>query len=100
VLTEGKGATPKDTNVVSVNYKGTLIDGSEFDSSYKRGKPAEFPVNQVIPGWTEALKLMKVGSKYKLYVPSELAYGEGGRPGIPPNSVLIFEVELLDIKKS
>lgn len=100
VITEGKGVLPKDASVVSVNYKGTLIDGSEFDSSYKRGKPAEFPVNGVIPGWTEALKLMKVGSKYKLYVPSDLAYGEGGRPGIPPNSVLIFEVELLDIKKS
>jgi len=100
VLKEGKGAVPKDTSVVSVNYKGTLIDGSEFDSSYSRGQPAEFPVNGVIPGWTEALKLMKVGAKYKLFVPAELAYGEGGRPKIPPNSVLIFEVELLDIKKS
>lgn len=99
VLTEGKGAIPKDTSVVSVNYKGTLVDGTEFDSSYKRNKPAEFPVNGVIPGWTEALKLMKVGSKYKLTIPAELAYGESGRPSIPPNSVLQFEVELLEIKK-
>lgn len=95
---EGNGAMPADTSTVSVNYKGTLIDGTEFDSSYKNGKPVEFPVNRVIPGWTEALQLMKAGSKYTLYIPSELAYGERGTQGaIGPNEVLIFEVELLEI---
>ena len=98
-MKEGEGAIPSETDVVSVHYKGTLINGEEFDSSYKNDKPAEFPVNGVIKGWTEALQLMKVGSKYKLHIPSDLAYGPAGRPGIPPNSVLVFEVELLDIVK-
>ena len=94
------GRFPTSNDVVTVNYRGTLIDGTEFDSSIKRGKPAQFPVGNVIPGWTEALTQMKVGSKWKLFVPSELAYGERGRPGIPPNSVLIFEVELLSTEPS
>ncbi len=95
VLTNGTGATPAASDTVTVNYRGTLIDGTEFDSSYKRGQPAQFPVGGVIPGWTEALLKMNVGSKWKLVIPAELAYGEKGRPGIPPNSVLIFEVELV-----
>ena len=98
VLTEGTGAIPSANDTVTVNYRGTLLDGTEFDSSYKRGQPASFPVGGVIHGWTEALQLMKTGSKWKLFVPSELAYGESGRPGIPPNSVLIFEVELLSVQ--
>jgi FKBP-type peptidyl-prolyl cis-trans isomerase FklB len=81
-----------------VNYAGTLIDGTEFDSSYKRGQPATFPVGGVIKGWIEALQLMKEGSKWQLVIPADLAYGEQGRPGIPPNAVLIFEVELVSIK--
>jgi FKBP-type peptidyl-prolyl cis-trans isomerase FklB len=97
VITEGKGKSPKDTDTVTVHYKGTLIDGTEFDSSYKRGEPATFPVSGVIKGWTEALQLMKEGSKWQLFIPANLAYGESGRPGIPPNSVLIFEVELVKI---
>ena len=97
VITAGDGAKPGENDTAKVHYKGTLIDGTEFDSSYKRDKPAEFPVKAVIPGWTEALQLMKKGGKWKLWIPSELAYGERGRPSIPPNSVLIFEVELLDI---
>jgi len=98
-ITEGKGPQPKETDTVKVNYKGTLLDGTEFDSSYKRGEPAVFPVNRVIPGWTEALQFMKVGSKYKLFVPSNLAYGErAAGPQISPNSMLIFEVELLSIE--
>jgi FKBP-type peptidyl-prolyl cis-trans isomerase len=97
VMTEGKGAMPKATDSVTVQYKGTLIDGTEFDSSYKRNEPATFPVNGVIKGWTEALQLMKEGSKWQLFIPANLAYGEQGRPGIPPNSVLIFEVELVKI---
>ena len=99
VIKEGEGKKPKESDTVSVHYKGTLINGEEFDSSYKRNKPAEFPVKAVIPGWTEALQLMTTGSKWKLFIPSGLAYGERGRPNIPPNSVLIFEVELLDIVK-
>lgn len=100
VLTEGKGAKPKASDVVKVRYKGTLIDGTEFDSSYKRGdEPAEFPVGAVIKGWTEALQLMPVGSKWKVFIPGELAYGEQGRPSIPPNSTLVFEVELVAINK-
>jgi hypothetical protein len=86
---------PAPDEVVTVNYRGTLLDGTEFDSSYKRGQPAQFPVGNVIHGWTEALQQMKVGSKWQLFIPPQLAYGEQGRPGIPPNSVLIFEVELL-----
>jgi FKBP-type peptidyl-prolyl cis-trans isomerase FklB len=97
VITEGKGKSPKDTDSVTVHYKGTLIDGTEFDSSYKRNEPATFPVTGVIKGWTEALKLMKEGAKWQLFIPADLAYGESGRPGIPPNSVLIFEVELVKI---
>jgi len=100
ILTDGKGKSPKATDAVTVNYKGTLIDGTEFDSSYKRGQPATFTVNGVIPGWTEALQLMREGSKWKLFVPSNLAYGERGAGGpIGPNAVLIFEVELLSVKK-
>jgi FKBP-type peptidyl-prolyl cis-trans isomerase len=100
ILTDGKGQSPKATDTVTVNYKGTLIDGVEFDSSYKRGQPATFAVNGVIPGWTEALQLMKEGSKWQLFVPSNLAYGERGAGGtIGPNAVLIFEVELISIKK-
>ncbi|MBV9008627.1 MAG: FKBP-type peptidyl-prolyl cis-trans isomerase [Verrucomicrobia bacterium] len=96
---EGTGATPKATDTVVVNYRGTLLDGTEFDSSYKRGQPATFPVNQVIKGWTEALQLMKAGSKYQLFIPADLAYGARGAGGqIGPNSTLIFEVELLDVK--
>ena len=83
---------------MTVNYRGTLIDGTEFDSSYKRGQPATFPVGGVIKGWTEALQPMKVGSKFQLFIPPNLAYGDQGRPGIPPNSILIFEVELMDVK--
>jgi FKBP-type peptidyl-prolyl cis-trans isomerase len=99
VLTEGKGKSPKATDTVKVNYKGTLIEGTVFDSSYDRGQPVEFPLNRVIPGWTEGLQLMKVGGKSRLVIPSQLAYGPTGRPGIPPNSTLIFEVELLEIVK-
>src|SRR5438309_513809 len=96
---EGTGSQPKATDMVTVNYRGTLIDGTEFDSSYKRGQPATFPVNGVIKGWTEALQLMKVGSKYQVVVPSNLAYGERSvSPEIGPNATLIFEVELLDAK--
>jgi len=99
VLKEGTGPAPKETDTVVTNYKGTLIDGTEFDSSYKRGEPASFPVNRVIKGWTEALQMMKTGSKYQLFIPASLAYGErGAGRDIGPNSTLIFEVELLSIK--
>lgn len=97
---EGAGKTPTDTDEVKVHYTGTLIDGTKFDSSVDRGQPAEFPVGGVIRGWTEALKLMKEGSKYRLTIPSDLAYGPMGRPGIPPNSVLLFDVELIEVKKA
>lgn len=97
---EGDGKMPTKTDTVKAHYKGTLIDGTQFDSSYDRGQPAEFPVQGVIPGWSEALQMMKVGSKYKLFIPSELAYGASGRPGIPANSVLVFEVELMEIVKA
>jgi FKBP-type peptidyl-prolyl cis-trans isomerase FklB len=100
ILKEGDGPTPKATDTVKVNYKGTLIDGTVFDSSYDRGEPATFPVNEVIPGWTEALQMMKVGSKWQLFVPAKLAYGEHSpSPKIGPNSTLIFDVELLGIEK-
>lgn len=99
VLKEGTGESPKATDMVITNYKGTLLDGTEFDSSYKRNEPATFPVNRVIPGWTEALQLMKPGSKYQLFIPSKLGYGErGAGRDIGPNSTLIFEVELVGIK--
>jgi len=99
VIKEGTGKIPTADDRVKTHYRGTLINGTEFDSSYKRNKPAEFPVKGVIKGWTEALQLMKEGSKWQLYIPPNLAYGERGRPGIPPNSTLIFEVELLEVVK-
>ena len=98
VLAPGSGDSPKPTDEVTVNYRGTLLDGTEFDSSYKRGQPASFPVNRVIPGWTEALQLMKPGAKYELFVPPQLAYDMRSRPPIPPGSMLMFEVELLSFK--
>ncbi len=99
ILKAGKGKKPTDDDTVQCHYRGTLIDGTEFDSSYRRGQPASFPVAGVIPGWTEALKLMPVGSKWQLFVPSKLAYGEHGTgEEIGPNATLIFEVELLGIK--
>lgn len=98
VITKGDGATPTAASTVRTHYAGTLIDGKEFDSSYKRGQPAEFPVSGVIPGWTEALQLMSVGDKWKLYIPYHLAYGERGAGGdIGPYQALIFDIELLDI---
>ncbi len=100
VITEGEGAKPKATDKVKVHYSGTLIDGKEFDSSYKRDQPAEFGLNQVIKGWTEGLQLMNVGSKYEFYIPSGLAYGQNGPPTIGPNQTLIFVVELLEITTS
>ncbi|WP_019531539.1 FKBP-type peptidyl-prolyl cis-trans isomerase [Dasania marina] len=99
VITEGAGAKPSATDTVEVHYRGTLIDGTEFDSSYKRDATVSFPVNGVIAGWTEALQLMPVGSKWNLYIPSDLAYGPGGTGGpIGPDATLIFEVELVSIK--
>jgi FKBP-type peptidyl-prolyl cis-trans isomerase FkpA/FKBP-type peptidyl-prolyl cis-trans isomerase FklB len=98
VLRQGAGAKPGATDLVKVNYKGTLLDGKVFDSSYERNEPVEFPLNQVIPGWSEGVALMAVGSKYKFWIPSELAYGEQGPQGIGPNATLVFEVELLETK--
>jgi FKBP-type peptidyl-prolyl cis-trans isomerase FklB len=99
VLNEGKGKTPKETSTVTVNYAGRLLDGTEFDSSYKRGEPATFPLNGVIRGWTEGLQLMKEGAKYEFYVPASLGYGENGAGGvIPPNATLIFQVELVAVQ--
>ncbi len=99
VLQEGAGPKPAPTDTVVCNYRGTLLDNTEFDSSYKRGQPATFPVTGVIKGWTEALELMPVGSKWQLFIPAELAYGERGAGGqIGPNATLIFEVELLSIQ--
>lgn len=100
VLTEGAGDSPKATDNVSVHYRGTLLDGTEFDSSYARNQPATFGVGQVIKGWTEALQLMRPGAKWQLFIKPELAYGESGRPNIPPNSLLIFDVELLSIQSA
>ncbi len=100
VIKSGTGATPKPTDTVKVHYHGTLIDGTVFDSSVQRGEPITFPVTGVIPGWVEALQMMKVGDKWQLFIPAKLAYGEHSpTPAIPPNSVLIFEVELLGIEK-
>jgi FKBP-type peptidyl-prolyl cis-trans isomerase len=100
ILKEGAGPKPTATDSVVCNYRGTLLDGTEFDSSYKRGQPVTFPVNRVIKGWTEALQLMPVGSKWQLFVPAELAYGPRGGAGgaIGPNATLIFEVELISIE--
>ena len=98
ILTQGNGPSPKEADTVKVHYKGNLIDGREFDNSYKRGKPVKFEVIGVIPGWTEALQMMKVGDKWKLFIPSNLAYGKLNRNAlIGPNTTLIFEVELLEI---
>ena len=99
-MKEGAGASPKSSSVVKVHYRGTLPDGTEFDSSYKRGQPATFALNRVIPCWTEGVQTMKVGGKVKLVCPSNLAYGSRGVAGtIPPNATLVFEVELLEIVK-
>lgn len=100
VVKEGSGESPKASDDAVVNYRGTLLDGTEFDSSYKRGQPATFPVGKVIPGWTEGLQLMKPGGKYVLYVPPQLAYDTQSRGPIPPGSLLIFDVELLSVKKT
>ena len=99
VLKEGTGKSPKATDTVLVHYRGTLIDGTEFDSSYKRNEPIEFPLNQVIKGWTEGVQLMKEGAKYQFYIPSKLAYGSRGAGGaIGPDETLIFDVELLKVR--
>ena len=98
ILHEGSGKTPKPTDEVMANYKGTLIDGTEFDNSYKRGTPLTFQMDKIIPGWREALLLMKEGSKWQLFIPPQLAYGQQGVGPIPPGSTLIFEVELIAIK--
>lgn len=100
VITQGDGEKPSAEDTVTVNYVGKLIDGTEFDSSAKHGQPATFPLNGVIPGWTEALQLMQKGSKYEIVIPSELAYGASGQGPIPPASTLVFEVELLEIVKA
>jgi FKBP-type peptidyl-prolyl cis-trans isomerase len=99
VLTAGTGASPSATDNVTVHYKGTTIDGAEFDSSYSRGEPATFPLNRVIAGWTEGVQLMKEGAKYRFYIPSELAYGaQGAGRAIGPNATLIFDVELIKVQ--
>lgn len=102
VISEGKGPKPSPTDTVRAHYKGMLLDGTEFDSSYERGEPATFMLPQMVPGWQEGIPLMSVGSKYRFWIPSKLGYGEQGTPGgpIPPNATLVFEVELLDIAKS
>lgn len=102
VLKEGEGKSPKATDMVTVHYRGTLIDGTEFDSSFKRGEPALFPLNRVIKGWTEGVQLMKEGGKYRFFIPPQLAYGERGTPGGPigPNETLIFEIELLKVQQT
>jgi FKBP-type peptidyl-prolyl cis-trans isomerase FklB len=100
VITSGSGKQPKETDTVTVHYRGTLIDGTEFDSSLGRGEPATFPVNRVIPGWTQILQLMKEGDKWQVFIPSELAYGERGASAqIGPNAVLIFEIELIKVNE-
>jgi len=99
VIKAGSGKRPKVTDTVTVQYRGTLIDGTEFDSSYRRGEPVTFPVNAVIPGWTEALKLMQEGAKWQVFIPSKLAYGERGGGGIGPNATLIFEIELVSVQE-
>jgi FKBP-type peptidyl-prolyl cis-trans isomerase len=99
IIKEGTGPHPKSTDKVNVHYKGMFIDGKEFDSSYSRGKPATFLLNRVIKGWTEGLQLMKVGAKWKFFIPAEIAYGEKGKNEIGPNAALIFEIELLGIDK-
>ncbi|MDA8561595.1 FKBP-type peptidyl-prolyl cis-trans isomerase [Gammaproteobacteria bacterium] len=99
VISEGNGKKPRETDIVTVDYEGKLLNGQIFDSSYKRGQPASFPVNGVISGWTEALQLMNEGSTWKLYIPPQLAYGEAGAGGvIGPNETLIFKVKLLNVK--
>ena len=99
ILRAGSGAKPSADSIVKVNYKGTLLDGKVFDSSYDRNEPVEFPLNQVVPGWSEGVGLMNVGSKFQFWIPSDLAYGEAGSPPvIGPNATLVFEVELLEIK--
>jgi FKBP-type peptidyl-prolyl cis-trans isomerase FklB len=98
-IKEGECKSPRPSDTVEVNYRGTLIDGTEFDSSFKRGEPATFPLNQVISGWTEAMQLMKEGGKMEIFVPADLAYGEQTTGIIGPNSTLIFEVELISVKK-
>lgn len=101
IIKQGKGKKPVDGDTVTVNYAGKLINGTEFDSSYKRGEPTSFEINNVIPGWTEALKLMPEGSTWELYIPASLAYGEqGAPPAIGPNETLIFKVDLIAVKKS
>ncbi len=100
VITEGTGASPLATDTVEVHYKGTLTDGTQFDSSYDRNEPATFPLDRVIAGWTEGVQLMKEGAKFKFVIPPELAYGENDTPTIPANSTLIFEVELLKVEKA
>ncbi len=97
VVKQGAGPKPTLNDAVRAHYRGTLLDGKEFDSSYARNEPITFPLRNVIPGWTEALQLMPTGSKWQLFIPAELAYGEEGRPGIPPNATLVFDVELLDV---
>lgn len=98
VLKQGNGKSPKSNDLVTVHYEGKLLDGTVFDSSYKRGEPVEFPLDKVIKGWTEGVQLMKEGSKYRFYIPSNLAYGEAGNVGIDPNSLLMFDIELLKVK--
>ncbi len=100
VISAGDGDSPRSTDEVTVNYRGTLLDGTEFDSSYKRGQPATFPVNGVIPGWQEALVLMKPGAKWELFIPPSLAYDVNSPPAIPPGSLLRFEVELIKVKQA
>jgi FKBP-type peptidyl-prolyl cis-trans isomerase len=102
IIEEGTGKSPEATSLVVCNYRGTLLDGTEFDTSYGKEKPAEFQLNRVIPGWTEGIQLMKEGAKYKFYIPTEIAYGERVRPGgkIEPNMAIIFEVELIEVKEA